>query len=182
MEWNYISKKNFYQVEPGDIEPKPAKAPPASTSSTGEKVKCKQCPEEFTNKFWLSKHMNSIHGIHMDHKCTDCNSSFQTPNGLKTHVNKVHTDRPRHPCSMCKKTFPDKYKLERHVEGVHENLRNYVCDRCPKTFSVHAQLKRHVDQVRLTFEVHMVDLGTVNLNFSCPTNQFAVQLSFFNAG
>ena len=62
----------------------------SQSASTGEKVKCKQCPEEFANKFRLSKHMANVHGIHMDHRCTDCNSSFQTPKGLRAHEYAEH--------------------------------------------------------------------------------------------
>ena len=150
------------------MEPKPAKL------ASSEKIQCQQCSEEFTNKFWLSKHMSNVHGIHMDHKCNDCNTSFQTPNGLKTHVLKVHGGgglRSRLECPQCKKTFPDKYKLDRHVEGVHENLRNYVCDRCPKTFSVHAQLKRHVDQVRPRVQTMMGDLSPSHKGRSLHTSR-----------
>ena len=70
---------------------KPAVVRMAAATSGEGKLICPQCPDsvEFTNKFWLSKHMSNVHGIQLDHRCTDCNASFQTPTGLAGHVSKA---------------------------------------------------------------------------------------------
>ena len=40
-------------------------------------IKCNQCPHlEFNNKFWLHKHMSTVHGIKIEHNCPQCQSTF----------------------------------------------------------------------------------------------------------
>ena len=47
--------------------------------------KCEQCDKQFTQKYDLGRHVNSVHKGERPHECKDCGVRFSEKGGLNKH-------------------------------------------------------------------------------------------------
>ena len=56
-----------------------------------EKYTCTECDKQFSNKYNLTRHIQSIHKqVKYKYTCADCNKQFSEKFNLKQHIQSVH--------------------------------------------------------------------------------------------
>eukprot|EP00794_Sanderia_malayensis_P005353 gene5353-6024_t len=123
---------------------------------------CKFCPEKFTSKHFLKKHMFEAHNSSTERlACPFCNKLFMTRWKLDRHTIS-HTGAKPYNCIYCPKRFAEKNKLITHVKSHKESFvdpqaierlvasllpkrkTTHDCMVCRKSFLSSWKLKRHV--------------------------------------
>ena len=89
-----------------------------------QRLRCSICPEAFSNKFCLDRHLQSIHVV----KTFPCGRAVNNTNNLGPHVNEAHPDQCE--CIMCNEL------------GAGEKL--WECKSCEEKFEQGNQLIEHM--------------------------------------
>ena len=152
---------------------------------------CKICDEVKANKAWLTRHMNSEHGIikcqkcsmefkekekfekHMREKhpivpknvkCNECDKYF-TDKGIQYHYNASHA---KNQCPECDKIFDFESKLSNHITEYHPDYR-YKCDICAKEFEKLRNYRDHYkhmhEEINKELQCDLCDYKTVNKKY-----------------
>ena len=95
---------------------------------------CKNCYQDFSSKFNLSRHEKKI-----KHSCEECQDSFCLKSTLSAHMKAKH-GRKGFRCSNCEQEFSTKQNLRRHVE----NQSAHQCNQCNAVFCNAHALQGHV--------------------------------------
>lgn len=114
--------------------------------STDLKYSCTECPERFSLKNILNKHILSKHkGIkfgRVDKLCTLCGKVLHSQIGLDRHI-RSHSDIRLYQCTYCNKKFKTGEYLKKH-ERLHTNERPFICSYCSKTFRTREVMLIHI--------------------------------------
>ena len=78
---------------------------------------CKECPETFSKKSNLKKHLLALHP--KQYPCKICEQCFETSISLELHLN-THTIDRQFECQVCNKTFHMKWRFKKHLQQ-HES-------------------------------------------------------------
>jgi KRAB domain-containing zinc finger protein len=159
----------------------------------GEKpFTCPLCPNKFTQKGSLDRHLSSHRRQEKPFPCPHCEQEFPLKHQLRLHSTTLH----RHPCTKCGKIFPEESALSRHLVSnhapkqkrppttytcpqcpekhfktkfnlashsrIHSGLKNFSCNYCQTTFRHKANLNRHVI---LTHEKRVFLCGICRMKF-----------------
>ena len=73
---------------------------------------------------------------------TDCDSEYSTKFNLKRHVESVHMHVKRYQCVVCSLMFASKQSLKEHLH-IHTGAMPFKCDSCDKNFRQASQLSLH---------------------------------------
>ena len=73
---------------------------------------------------------------------TDCDSEYSTKFNLKRHVESVHMHVKRYKCAVCCLMFASKQSLKEHLH-IHTGAMPFKCDSCDKNFRQASQLSLH---------------------------------------
>ena len=73
---------------------------------------CDICGNQFTRKFNLEKHLNTIHGQELTVNCKYCNINI-VKSRLQNHIDSVHKDK-KFVCVNCDKKYSYKGDLKKH--------------------------------------------------------------------
>jgi len=108
------------------------------------KIPCNFCPQEFTLKRNLMRHIKSAHDqIRMS--CKLCPQKFTQKSSLVIHIKSVH-DQIKFNCQLCPQKFSQKQGLVRHIKSVHERIK-FPCNLCSQKFTQKRNLVKHVKSV-----------------------------------
>ena len=102
--------------------------------------KCPQCSKNFTRRFNLENHIESVHS-NVDIKCPSCSQSFTRKDNCEKHRLDKHGDS-KHVCGTCGKKFKTEWALFKHVGS--SNVCDLQCLYCMKTFTKASQVKVHM--------------------------------------
>ena len=78
---------------------------------------CNLCPQTFTRKYHLERHLGTVHGEN-NFKCDQCDQSFSLAQHLNRHVKGVHENKSFE-CEVCDFTTTRNDSLKRHNEMKH---------------------------------------------------------------
>ena len=95
---------------------------------------CKNCYQDFSSKFNLSRHENKV-----KHFIEECKESFCLKSTLSAHTKAMH-GKAGFQCSNCEQEFSTKQTLNRHVQNQSVNK----CVQCSAAFCNSHALKGHV--------------------------------------
>ena len=106
---------------------------------------CEQCAKEFSTKYKLKAHANSVHGNNSYKACTICGKMLSRA-AMKGHISAVHEKNKDWVCMTCGKAFSEKRSLAMH-EQFHSGIRQYECTACGVKFITKQCLRTHKDTV-----------------------------------
>ena len=72
----------------------------------------------------------------------NCDSEYSTKFNLKRHVESVHLHVKKYVCSICKLSFCSKQSLKEHLR-IHSGIQPFKCTACEKSFRQASQLSLH---------------------------------------
>lgn len=83
------------------------------------------CPSEYSTKFNLKRHVESVHMHVKKYKCSTCGVLFSSKQSLQEHMH-IHTGQMPFKCSTCNKYFRQASQLSLHkrlhvLEGIKSN-------------------------------------------------------------
>ena len=136
--------------EPGEAEKKKKKFP----------YECEYCPERFTSKQALQKHLNHQHPELKQDKCPFCEEMIgKYSRSWTVHLSTYHLQEKESPlyieimerinikkfiCTECGRDFNTNTSLEYHMMGTHNSHANTInCDQCGKFFKSFDTLGKH---------------------------------------
>ncbi|XP_054922116.2 uncharacterized protein [Dermacentor andersoni] len=102
---------------------------------------CSSCPRSFRQKFNLERHLR-IHTGERPFQCPSCPRSFSQGVNLKTHLS-THTGEKPFQCPSCPRSFRQRGNLKTH-QRIHTGERPHQCSLCPRRFFQGHNLKRHL--------------------------------------
>ena len=108
---------------------------------------CDTCGKRVFNSQELSTHQN-IHIEEKTVPCAFCDKMFKSKFYLDRHIKTVHTsneDKPFH-CTQCGKGFVNKQNLEGHM-NMHLGLKPYKCNHCEAGFQNASNKRAHMKKV-----------------------------------
>ena len=73
---------------------------------------------------------------------SDCGSEYSTKFNLKRHVESVHMHLKKFQCSRCQSLFSSKQSLKEHLH-IHSGAMPFKCSICEKNFRQASQLSLH---------------------------------------
>uniref|UniRef100_A0A673C515 C2H2-type domain-containing protein n=1 Tax=Sphaeramia orbicularis TaxID=375764 RepID=A0A673C515_9TELE len=107
---------------------------------SGEKpYQCPQCPQSFSQKPELRRHLLSHGGGGF--LCSYCGKALRDPHTLRAHEG-LHTGERPHSCHICGKGYILATKLRRHMRSSHVTEKPYVCH-CGAAYTLRQSLLRH---------------------------------------
>ena len=129
---------------------------------------CNQCSKIFYAKFYLDRHVKTMHGNEprTKEKCEKC-EYFGT--NLKGHVQNVHENKG-FDCTMCNVSYRKKATLRLHVRKVHdkEDVNDIQCPHCQYKTCRNTHMKLHIDAVHLGLKPYKCDI--CGESFTQPTH------------
>lgn len=72
----------------------------------------------------------------------DCTSEYSTKFNLKRHVESVHLHIKKYQCNQCSSNFSSKQSLKEHLR-IHSGAMPFKCTACEKSFRQASQLSLH---------------------------------------
>ena len=84
------------------------------------KIPCNFCPQEYTTKQNLMRHIRSIHKL-VKFQCNLCPQTFTQKTDLVRHIISVH-DQVKFSCNLCPQKFTHQKSLVRHIKSVHRQI------------------------------------------------------------
>lgn len=72
----------------------------------------------------------------------DCTSEYSTKFNLKRHVESVHMHLKKYQCNLCSSNFSSKQSLKEHLR-IHSGFMPFKCTACDKSFRQASQLSLH---------------------------------------
>ena len=125
------------------------------------KVKCEQCPQVFSSKEGLQRHIQ-MHDI--EFPCDQCNLRFEEQFVLRRHVKLFHEQLSELlQCPLCEKRFKIKHSLQQHTRLVHNKEKNHGCTACSLKFISRYKLKRHVSRKHMIYVKYILISKCKNL-------------------
>ena len=113
-----------------------------------ESHQCKMCPQTFTRKDSLTRHVSLIHSIDAtEFACDLCDKLYRTWTDMMRHRRAVHSGCSKFSCSVCGTVFNRKSSLTRHMASVDTQSSPFACTPCDKRFCYDKDLKKHVASV-----------------------------------
>merc|ERR1712112_249591 len=98
------------------------------------KVKCEQCPQVFSSKEGLKRHVQ-MHDIEREFPCDKCNLRFEEQFVLRRHIKLYHEQLSELlQCAQCEKKFKIKHSLQQHTRWVHNKEKSHGCNACSLKF------------------------------------------------
>ncbi|KAA8497818.1 PR domain zinc finger protein 16 [Porphyridium purpureum] len=111
-------------------------------------LRCLMCDKNFTSRFNLKRHMQSVHSEARPFGCNQCDLAFKVRDHLQQHIRVSHGASRRHEfkCDRCDGTvtFLTRSNLLRHIRETHEKIMPHRCAECGKEFRSKFSLTRHV--------------------------------------
>lgn len=101
--------------------------------TSSELLPCPKCPQQFTRRSNLNKHLRSIHDRERRFQCMLCSRRFKRRDHLVKHVRSVHEKERKFGCDICGVRFAEKYNRDKHRESIHLTRRILQC-RCGAYF------------------------------------------------
>lgn len=83
---------------------------------------CIICDNAFTKKYYLNKHIATVHGGIKPYKCDICDATFTQTASLKYHISSVHGGKKPFQCPDCEKSFTSKRSMKYHISATHEEM------------------------------------------------------------
>ena len=164
-------KKKVSKKEPLDPEAEKKKKFP---------YECEYCPERFTSKQALQRHLNHQHPELKQDKCPFCEEMIgKYSRSWPVHLSTNHLQEKESPlyieimerinikkfiCTVCGRDFNTNLSLEHHMIGTHNSHANQVnCDQCGKFFKSFDTLGKHKRDIHeKSFKAHLcVDCGKI---------------------
>ena len=106
---------------------------------------CSHCFKNFTRRFNLEKHIESVH-LQAKFECPICSQSFTRKDNFEQHKLNRHGDS-KHVCGTCGKKFKSEWALYKHVGS--GNVCDLQCIYCMKTFTKSSDLKVHIKTCKI---------------------------------
>lgn len=138
---------------------------------------CSDCPEKFTRKSKLRKHLQEQHNDQRPFLCNVCGWSFAKQKQLSVHL-ATHRLEKQYKCNQCDCSFNGKLNLTRHIKGAHRKpakttkskriykrsgkIRTHFCNQCECSFYTDCELMHHV---RKHFEERLHACKMCNLKY-----------------
>ncbi|XP_045457880.1 zinc finger protein 883-like [Melitaea cinxia] len=131
------------------IEGKPKRAP-VSCKGNPDKILCKLCQTDFTDRKSLKEHNFEKHSSLK--ACNICNIKFNTLKSYNRHIHyhSIAEDSTiplakmnKFDCKICKKSYRKINKLLEH-NNTHTREKIYTCDLCKKEFLKKSGLRNHI--------------------------------------
>ncbi|XP_023034178.1 zinc finger protein 62 homolog [Drosophila willistoni] len=111
-----------------------------SSLHKGVRFQCSQCPNSYSRKDNLAKHM----GTHkFSHVCQYCTKEFRGNYELNNHIRNCHTSERPFQCPHCPKKFAIMDYLGKHIR-IHSGERPFKCPHCPKSYTLSSSLSGHI--------------------------------------
>ncbi|XP_068157058.1 zinc finger protein 780B-like [Drosophila tropicalis] len=111
-----------------------------SSLHKGVRFQCTHCPNSYSRKDNLAKHI----GTHkFSHVCQHCTKGFRGTYELNNHIRIRHTGERPFKCRNCSKTFATMEYLSKHIR-VHTGERPFKCPHCPKAYTLSSSLSGHI--------------------------------------
>lgn len=114
---------------------------------------------------------------------TDCSSEYSTKFNLKRHVESVHMHVKRFQCPLCKVYFSSKQSLKEH-QHIHSGMMPFTCLACGKLFRQASQLSLHkrvhilegktMGYIKLKVEDRTEDVKPIEVNHDVITQAFTL--------
>ena len=82
-------------------------------------LKCESCGKPFSESRKLKRHIQTVHGGHLDYKCEPCGKEFLQESILQRHIDTVH-EKKKYPCDLCNKLLSRPDKVVAHKKSVHQ--------------------------------------------------------------
>ena len=119
------------------------------TTKTKEEsiFECNECDKEFTMKYSLKLHHQTVHLKIKKFVCDSCNMSFGYKHHLKRHHNSVHLKLKPYKCASCDNCYVEKSDLKIHMKVHDKKESGNKCDLCDKTFLSNRFMKYHKTSV-----------------------------------
>lgn len=103
---------------------------------------CDICHKNFTEKYYLSDHIQSVHLKVKSFPCKICGLVSSTSSNRRKHE-KLHDNKFSFVCHECNKSFKEKGGLKAHITSVHSETKPFICDLCNNSFKLLSYLKTH---------------------------------------
>ncbi|KAJ8675113.1 hypothetical protein QAD02_010899 [Eretmocerus hayati] len=119
---------------------------------------CKNCKQEFSQRFRVRQHYNIHHAPRVFHQCPFCDKSYLSRYMYNIHVNTTHRENSSDYfvcCDKCEYRAKNKHYLKAHQIRRHSGSYDFECDICKKRFKMKVDLKGHMG-VHNTLD-HMCD-------------------------
>ena len=141
--------------------------------TTGNKeesiFECNECDKQFTMKYSLKLHHQTVHLKLKKFLCDTCKMTFGYKHHLKRHCNTVHLKLKPYKCSSCENCFIDKSDLKKHMKVHDKKDIGNKCDICAKTFLSNRFMKQHKNTVHLKLKPNEI-AEVVDTNEALPEN------------
>ena len=132
---------------------------------------CNQCNKIFYAKFYLDRHVKTMHGNEprKKEKCDKCDY-FGT--NIRGHVKNVHENKG-FDCTLCNVSYRRKRSLQLHIRKLHgdgdkEDVKDIQCPQCHYKTHRNDHMKLHIDAVHLGLKPYKCDI--CGESFTQPTH------------
>ena len=106
-----------------------------------EPTKCTYCDYVCKYNDRLKRHIQQIH-LKDKIKCKYCSAEFSEKRKLNSHLKVSHQENTDFQCKVCDKSFNSNVLRWNHIRTVHDPPR-YKCPHCPQKYTSSQNLKKH---------------------------------------
>ncbi|XP_037034723.1 protein snail homolog Sna-like isoform X2 [Bradysia coprophila] len=136
--------------------PDPAVSEESRIKTVSKKVQmqCRLCPQRFTLRKYLEKHMRQQHfhtqkrpNATEEYECDICSKRFISKTKIRQHlITHINEGRRKFLCVACGNQFCSKFGLAQHISAIHDKEQKFQCTKCNRRFAHKHNLKTHMNR------------------------------------